>query len=929
IVIDSLSIEPREVGPPAIVGLLTFDVPRLDELESTIAAARGLPDDEGEPTSYGSVRGSVALSPGRRALPSGVIDLRGEDVVVAGVRIGAVTAEIDADDDRLVVRELSARDPGRARIDGAGTFTFDSRAFSETRLTVLLDEPAVYAEGLDVLGDVSAVAEVSGTLDDLEGWIRARAGRIERGARSIGDAEFDARIDGRTIDVDRISANTDFGAIEAAGRVDLPVGGAPLDALLESLTLERDDARLALADSVRIVVDGERIRIEDLRLEGSGGQIELDVDTRSDAGVRVVGDVRTLRLRPFLEEILGDSADLGVLNGALTFESEPLRASVDAQLDGVAVAGSETPIQARVEATWLDDRVELKALSAQLQNLDVELAGSAPLTLDGDALGDGPVSFAGSARVDAAALGSGLASAFVPASVARTLSGAAELRLNVSGTWSGLVGRVGAEVKSFDVLDTSGTPVEWLPGTVSGTVAVEAGPDDTRVTVALDGDGLARLEGDAILSRTLDVRATIADPTAWLDAALAGEARLESTDLAWLSDLSPNLRETSGRLVIGGRVEGSLRELAPTGNVRLERGKVRYRGAPIVDELELSAAVTPDRATIESCRFTVGAAPVVVKGGAALDGPTPRVELSVTGDEVLLFRSSDARIRANVDLGVTGPLDGLRVAGDVALVGGRFRSPVEFESILAGGRGAPTSVRRGIRLPAFGPETVALDVGITTADPMRLDGRLTRGKIRADLRLKGSASQPIPSGRLFVDPLEVAVPAGRIEFTTGLVTFPPSQPEIPVLDLVGRTRLAGYDVTVNVEGDYDEAIVDFSSSPPLPPDDLLLLVLSGRTPNTGGSAEVAGQQVALYVAKDLLQGWLSSGGFDDDDRESFLERIEVITGRDVSRAGLLTIEATYKLKDGLVRERDVLYLAGERDAYEDYNFGLRIVLRLR
>ena len=78
-----------------------------------------------------------------------------------------------------------------------------------------------------------------------------------------------------------------------------------------------------------------------------------------------------------------------------------------------------------------------------------------------------------------------------------------------------------------------------------------------------------------------------------------------------------------------------------------------------------------------------------------------------------------------------------------------------------------------------------------------------------------------------------------------------------------------------------------------------------------------------------MQGWFDSGGFDDRDRDSFVDRLEVVSGQDVSRSGVLTVQATYRLREGLARDRDAVYLVMERDSFEDYNVGLRLVLRLR
>ncbi|MEL6429784.1 MAG: translocation/assembly module TamB domain-containing protein, partial [Planctomycetota bacterium] len=416
---------------------------------------------------------------------------------------------------------------------------------------------------------------------------------------------------------------------------------------------------------------------------------------------------------------------------------------------------------------------------------------------------------------------------------------------------------------------------------------------------------------------------------AWLGAGARGAATLETTSLEELRKLVPDVRETGGRLSATVDLAGSLGAPELTGSARLTEGTFRYRGVPPVVGAELEIEVSGDGITLTRGDLEVGSAPVALTGKVLMGQGNPRiVGATVKGSNVLLVRSRDARVRADLDLEIDGRVADLTVRGDVVLREGRIRSPIEFQSLLEGGGAAPPTVSRGIELPAFGPPSVALALKVRTADPIRLEGRIARGGLRAELDVGGTAAEPRPTGSVFFDPLQLAVPAGTIDFTAGLVTFRPEDPELPTLDLVGETRLAGYDVTITVSGEYDRAEVELTSSPALSPDDLLLLVLTGQPPAAGAGLEAAGQSVALYVAKDLVRGWFASGGFEDEDRESFLDRLEVTTGRDVSRAGVLTVEATYRLKEGLARDKDALYVVLERDTYEDYGLGLRLVLRL-
>ena len=132
-------------------------------------------------------------------------------------------------------------------------------------------------------------------------------------------------------------------------------------------------------------------------------------------------------------------------------------------------------------------------------------------------------------------------------------------------------------------------------------------------------------------------------------------------------------------------------------------------------------------------------------------------------------------------------------------------------------------------------------------------------------------------------------------------------------------------------GPYDEPSVSLSSIPPLANEDILVLLLTGQLPTSSGSRAgraQAGQTVALYFGKDLLSKWFAS---DDplSDEESFFERFDFVTGQEISRQGVPTIEASFRMRQDLWEEDDRLLLSLERDVWEDYNLGVRWVVRLK
>jgi translocation and assembly module TamB len=142
--------------------------------------------------------------------------------------------------------------------------------------------------------------------------------------------------------------------------------------------------------------------------------------------------------------------------------------------------------------------------------------------------------------------------------------------------------------------------------------------------------------------------------------------------------------------------------------------------------------------------------------------------------------------------------------------------------------------------------------------------------------------------------------------------------------------MLGYDVTMLVEGPYDEPVVTLSSVPPLGNEELLLLLIAGQQPNTNGDAQAAQRQsmnVAVFLGKDLIARWFGSDSVEAS--ESIMDRFEIGIGRAVTRSGEETVEAQFRLADDVLRDGDKLYLTGEKDIFDFYNAGLKFVFQFK
>jgi len=223
-----------------------------------------------------------------------------------------------------------------------------------------------------------------------------------------------------------------------------------------------------------------------------------------------------------------------------------------------------------------------------------------------------------------------------------------------------------------------------------------------------------------------------------------------------------------------------------------------------------------------------------------------------------------------------------------------------------------------------------LAIEISSAQPFLLKNNLAKGSVRPVFRLGGTGELPVLVGRVFIDPTNISLPAGRLAIESGVITFPENDPDRPTFDLTAKSRMAGYDIDMLLQGTAEEPVITLSSQPPLSDSDLLLLVLTGRPPVNGkgtGRRQVAGMNMAVYLGKGLLANWFGLGATESD--ASVLERFDLDIGRQITSRGEDTVEAQFRLIEGLLLPGDRLFITSERDVYDNYNVGVKIVFRFK
>ena len=878
------------------------------------------------PPLAGRLQAEVDLK-GALLTPQGSITLNAQDIAVGQAPIGDIEIDARGDAGAVAIERLLITQ-GPDRIEGRGRVDWQRQQLAGIELKANFFDPGRYLAALpleeqnlerlqNLRGSFQAHLRLAGDfnqpqgrlelegqrlawegleIDELKTRIRHEAGRITVEACEIDNAQDAIRLSGAwliennmledtRLDFNLADIQPYFGLLGQNGvqlQGDLKgslTASGPLQAPL--VVFENTSQQLRINDHELKQLD-TRIRYSDRRL-----QIEALTASMLDGVIRLAGVLEHDEAFQRLDAQLAD----------LAYDSP----QGDLKLQKPSTVGLTTVPTFHVDELHLDGSLGTIRIGGEL-SLDSQLDFSVAASLrDGQGWSEDPIS-----------------------------SGSLEAHMQVGGTWQ-------APTLSMDImaqelrLTPALIPPALGPFNLQSRLRYEVG-NFMLETLELESPvltitGKGRWENGP----TPDLLAE--DPAAWRRGTLAVEGQLESPDISWLAAHAPAIRRIGGRINAQIRIDGPLSQPALDCIVALDEGELRTTAdLPTLQQLSLRASATPEAVTIEYLRGLLGGSPFNLDGQVKqVFSTNPQVDLHLWGQNLLFFRNQDLRLRADTDLKLTGSYEDMLLAGDVAISYGRFSKYLDLLGNLQGNR--PPSVNRGLQLFSLRDpplRDLRLNVKVDSRNPFIIRNNLLRGELRTDLTLKGTGELPVLNGRVFVDTGRLRLPSGSIVIENGLVQFLPSDPDRPMLDMIGRTRMLGYDITMLIEGPYDEPAITLSSVPPLANEELLMLVLTGRPPSVDGQAVAQDNtqyNVAVFVGRDLIDRWFQ--GSDGGSMDGILDRFESEIGRDVSQGGEETLEAQFRMADGVLHSSDSLYLTGERDVFDFYNVGLKIVFRFR
>jgi translocation and assembly module TamB len=593
----------------------------------------------------------------------------------------------------------------------------------------------------------------------------------------------------------------------------------------------------------KAIVAGEPIDQLQLRANGDGDRVNTIASLRLPAGVidanvtlmpktrAYIADVRSNGIRlEQLQSVKGRGLQLaGVLNvnatGRGTFDDPGLQATVrvpELRMKGQTI--SNVALDARVA-----DHVAQFALdSSVLQNPvtargDIRLTGDYPanITLDTKRIQLQP-----------------LAALFAPAQ-AGNLSGQTELHATLRGPL-----KRKQEIDAHIVI-----PVLAL---------------DYKNTVQLGAVQPIRIDytaGVLNIQRT-QLRGTGTDMQVQATVPVSGDRpmsllALGTVDLGIAELLSPGMT-SSGQLRFDINSYGSRTDPNVQGRVNILNANVTMPGAPVgLENGNGVLTLTNNRLNITSFTGTVGGGTVTAGGGVAYR-PALGFDLALRGQGVRLLVPPGVRAGIGADLALTGTTTSAVLRGNVDMAQLSFTPDFDLNELMGSFGGAISPP------PGQGfTSNLQLDLNVISSSGINLVSRDVSVQGTANLRVRGTAAEPVLLGRIVVNGGDLIFRGNRYVLQAGTIDFVNPTRTQPNLNVAITTTIQQYDIAMRFQGPIEKMRTNYTSDPALPPSDIINLLAFGKTseaaaanpnpPGTLGAQSAIASAVSGQVTSKLAK----------------------------------------------------------------------------
>ncbi|MGD2294825.1 MAG: translocation/assembly module TamB domain-containing protein [Candidatus Aminicenantes bacterium] len=302
---------------------------------------------------------------------------------------------------------------------------------------------------------------------------------------------------------------------------------------------------------------------------------------------------------------------------------------------------------------------------------------------------------------------------------------------------------------------------------------------------------------------------------------LSGEIRGFFTNL----DLLLPWKGAEGRMNYLGELNGPFRSLGVKGGIDFQGSVLPFpKFAHALRDYSGLIFVEDETLTLRALQGKMGGGDVQGQGVVRLGKEgVETIDLKMEGKNLLISPLERTQVLAEGELNLIKDPGRFVLNGDFFIHRLSWQRELDERFIFYS-----TPYYKTKREPGFF-ENLSLNIRLRADDNAWMDNTLGRIRGRLDLTISGNARLPVVLGDIEAIEGHVNFQDRKFDILRGRVSFSNPLTIEPYLSFTGETYVKDYRVTFSLDGLLDKLNPEFSSSPPLPPEDVLALLALGES----------------------------------------------------------------------------------------------------
>ncbi|MCD4764246.1 MAG: translocation/assembly module TamB domain-containing protein, partial [Desulfobacterales bacterium] len=443
--------------------------------------------------------------------------------------------------------------------------------------------------------------------------------------------------------------------------------------------------------------------------------------------------------------------------------------------------------------------------------------------------------------------------------------------------------------------------------------------------------GIMEIKGNGTLNGDLDIKAHGTIPLEIISLFTdvfpnaAGEVRLSLGVNGNLSQ--PDLRADAEIINCGMTVPGLLQRM---------------------HNLNGSIHVTPEVIVLDNIQGMLDTGSFELSGAIDLKAYRPsRVGLKLKAHDLPLMIPDTLETRLSAELDIKGTPEKSLVSGYIQMIEGKYYKNIRLNLMGSLGKKSREEALVAPEIPWPFLKNMAIDITTRYRQPFVIDNNMALLAIKPDLRIYGSVNHPLISGRAQVESGTVYFQKKEFNVKRGVFDFINPYKIEPTIDVLGEIIVREWTVFLSISGTPDNLKFNFSSNPSEREEDILSLLITGKTTREliageGGSSLSPGQILADVLAETVQKQIKDATGLDVVELEykeggeaEASDEVKVTVGKELSRR--ITVKYSVQTKNAKVIQQmiteykflDKLLMNTFHDTEGHYGGGLQFRFEFR